>query len=97
MILGVVTGISGGIVRDLLLTRKPVVLTGEIYATAAFAGAIAYVLLLQTSINPVAALWLAVLLTVGLRAVALRRGWSMPEPDLDRDGDADGGVVIRAI
>jgi uncharacterized membrane protein YeiH len=39
VILGVMGGISGGVIRDLLLTRTPVVLTGEIYALAAGAGA----------------------------------------------------------
>ena len=89
VILGVITGIFGGIFRDVLIGQKPVVLTGEIYATAAFAGAVLYVLLLQTSISPVAALWIPILVIFGLRAVALARGWSMPEPDLDLDG-SDG-------
>jgi uncharacterized membrane protein YeiH len=40
VILGVMGGISGGVIRDLLLTRTPVVLTGEIYALAAIAGAV---------------------------------------------------------
>jgi len=87
VILGVMGGISGGVIRDLLLTRTPVVLTGEIYALAAIAGAVAYVLLLRTSISPVAALWIPVLLTFGLRAIALRRAWSIPSARIDRDGD----------
>lgn len=90
VILGVLGGISGGIIRDLLLTRTPIVLTGEIYALAAIAGAVAYVLLLRTSISPVAALWIPVLLTFGLRAIALRQAWSIPAAALDRGGDADG-------
>jgi uncharacterized membrane protein YeiH len=67
----------------------PVVLTGEIYALAAAAGAVAYVLLLQTSISPVAALWIQVLLTFRLLAIALGHSWSIPAARIDRDGDAD--------
>jgi uncharacterized membrane protein YeiH len=89
VILGVMGGISGGVIRDLLLTRTPVVLTGEIYALAALAGAVTYVLLLRTSISPVAALWIPVLLTFGLRAIALRRAWAIPAARIDRDGDVD--------
>lgn len=88
VILGVMGGISGGVIRDLLLNRTPVVLTGEIYALAALAGTVAYVLLLHTEIGPVAALWIPVFLTFGLRLVALRRAWSIPAAVLDRmNGD----------
>lgn len=89
--LGVIGGVSGGVIRDLLLSRTPVVLTGEIYALAAIAGGVAYVLLLRTAISPVAALWIPVLLTFGLRALALRRAWSIPTATVDVGGDADGG------
>ncbi len=86
VLLGVLGGISGGVIRDLLLTRTPIVLTGEIYALAAIAGAVAYVLLLRTPISPVAALWIPVLLTFGLRAIALRREWSLPAAVLGPEG-----------
>lgn len=85
VLLGVLGGISGGVIRDLLLNRTPVVLTGEIYALAALAGGVAYVLLLHTAISPIAALWIPVLLTFGLRAIALRRSWAIPVAALDRD------------
>lgn len=88
VILGVIAGIGGGIFRDVLVGRKPIVLTGEIYATAAFVGAVIYVFLLQTSISPIAALWIPVIVIFGLRAIALLRGWSLRELDFDstRDG-----------
>jgi hypothetical protein len=44
---------------------------------------------LRTSISPVAALWIPVLLTFGLRAIALRHAWSIPAAFINRDGDAD--------
>lgn len=87
VILGVITGIGGGIFRDVLINRKPAVLTGEIYATAAFAGALLYVALLQLAISPVAIIWVPVLVIFGLRAIALVRGWSLGKLDLsETDG-----------
>lgn len=91
VLLGVMGGISGGVIRDLLLTRTPVVLTGEIYALAAIAGGVAYVLLLRTAISPVAALWIPIALTFGLRAIALQRAWSIPAAFLHDEGEAEGG------
>ena len=39
-LLGMLTGIGGGIVRDLLVARTPVVLRSDLYALAALAGAV---------------------------------------------------------
>jgi uncharacterized membrane protein YeiH len=49
VMLGIVTGVAGGLLRDVLRGEIPLVLQPEIYlyATAAFAGAVVYVLLLQ--------------------------------------------------
>ena len=43
-LLGMLTGIGGGVMRDLLLSRVPVVFQSEIYALAALAGALVVVL-----------------------------------------------------
>src|SRR5262245_7563641 len=79
-LLGMVTGIGGGIIRDPLAGRLPVVLRGELYAIPALAGAGATVALdaaglplLLVSVPP------AVLCT-GWRLLALRRGWQAPYP-----------------
>lgn len=44
-LMGVVTGVFGGIVRDVLCNEVPLVFTGELYATAAWSGALLLVLL----------------------------------------------------
>ena len=44
VLLGIVTAVGGGVVRDILLTRIPVILTKEIYASAALLGAMIIVL-----------------------------------------------------
>ena len=48
--LGVVTGVFGGVLRDILCNEVPLVFTGELYATASWAGAIVFIALLDAGI-----------------------------------------------
>lgn len=84
-LLGMLTGIGGGIVRDLLLSRVPVVFHGEIYALAALAGATVVVTghWLQWPALPTA-IGGAVLCFV-LRIGAMRFKWVLPTPPGDRE------------
>jgi uncharacterized membrane protein YeiH len=76
--LGVVTGIGGGMVRDVLLVEIPTVLRAELYAVAALAAAAIVVVghVLQLPIAPVTAV--ALMTCFLLRVVAIRRGWRLP-------------------
>jgi uncharacterized membrane protein YeiH len=78
IILGMVTAIGGGLARDMLLVRVPVVLQREIYASAAFVGAALAVLGERAGWPALWATWLPILLCFALRYVALRRGWNLP-------------------
>jgi uncharacterized membrane protein YeiH len=49
--LGVVTGVFGGVLRDILCNEVPLVFTGELYATASWAGAILFLALLRQGIG----------------------------------------------
>ena len=77
-LLGMMSGIGGGIVRDLLVARTPVVLQAELYAVAALAGggvvAVAYVLGWPST----AAMAIGALACFGLRYMAIRYGWHLP-------------------
>lgn len=79
IVLGVVTGVGGGVIRDLLTGRRPVVLVGQIYAIAGFAGAACYVALLQFGIFPRFALWIPLALVIVLRVLAIRGDWRLPQ------------------
>ena len=46
IVMGVTTGVAGGILRDVLCAEVPLILRREIYATASMAGAAAYVALI---------------------------------------------------
>ncbi|MFT9090389.1 MAG: TRIC cation channel family protein, partial [Gluconacetobacter sp.] len=77
-LMGMVTAVGGGVMRDLLLARVPLILVSDIYATAALAGAAVVVASPRVAL-PVA--WGAVaggLVCFGLRLMALRYGWNLP-------------------
>jgi uncharacterized membrane protein YeiH len=78
IILGVLTGVGGGIARDILVAEIPIVLRAELYAVAALAGAAVVVIgrLLHFPTLPVAAAGGA--LCFGLRFMAIRYGWRLP-------------------
>jgi uncharacterized membrane protein YeiH len=79
-LLGMVTGIGGGIIRDLLAGRVPVIFEGALYATPALAGAAVAVLLDRAGVplGFVAAAGFSTCL--GWRLLALVRGWQAPLP-----------------
>jgi uncharacterized membrane protein YeiH len=79
-IVGVITGIGGGVLRDVLLNEIPQVLQREIYAIAALAGATLVVVGTRLGITPVAVTLVAATVIAGLRIVALWRGWNAPVP-----------------
>lgn len=55
--LGVVTGVFGGVLRDILCNEVPLVFSGELYATASWAGAVLFIALLHAGVaGPVAGL-----------------------------------------
>lgn len=78
MLLGMVTGIGGGIARDVLVARVPVVLQSELYAMAALVGGgvVALAPILHLPQQP--AMVIGALACFGLRYMALRHGWRLP-------------------
>jgi uncharacterized membrane protein YeiH len=78
MLLGMLTGIGGGMIRDVLVAQVPTVLKAELYAIAALVGA-GVVVLGTTLALPVTWVVVAgVLSCTGLRLFAIRRGWKLP-------------------
>ena len=79
-LMGMVTGIGGGMMRDVLAGHVPVVFEGNLYATPALSGAVVAVLLDRTDL-PVLVVAAAGFTTCLLwRLLALVRGWSAPLP-----------------
>lgn len=78
MLLGMVSGIGGGIARDVLVARTPVVLQAELYAVAALAGGGVVALASTLQLPQVPAMIAGALACFGLRYMALRHGWQLP-------------------
>ena len=79
-LLGMVTGIGGGMMRDVLVANTPMVLRTDIYAAAALAGATVVVIGNLLSLPPTVATAVGALLCFGLRLMAIHRGWRLPAP-----------------
>jgi uncharacterized membrane protein YeiH len=77
-LVGVIAGIGGGVVRDILLRQIPVVLQREIYAVAALIGALG--VCVGRAVHQLHAPWLVLTAVVvfAVRMVAVRRHWSAP-------------------
>jgi uncharacterized membrane protein YeiH len=78
ILLGMLTGIGGGMARDILLTETPIVLRADLYAVAALVGAAVVVTgsMLRLPSTPVTLVGAA--LCFGLRVLAMRYGWHLP-------------------
>ena len=77
-LLGMLTGIGGGMTRDVLLAEIPTVLRSDLYAVAALAGAAVVVIGHALRLPSTAAVIAGALLCFGLRLLAIRRGWHLP-------------------
>lgn len=81
-LLGMLTGIGGGIARDVFVSEIPTVFRTELYAVAALIGAAVMVFgRVQGVPSSVSAIAGAVL-CFGLRFMAMRRGWQLPKARL---------------
>ncbi|MGN2243284.1 trimeric intracellular cation channel family protein [Frateuria sp. GZRR33] len=88
-LLGMLTGIGGGMLRDVLVSDIPTVLRAELYAVAALAGAGVVVVGDMLHMPPTATTLTGAGLCFGLRFMAIRYGWRLPvarPPDADRHG-----------
>ncbi len=80
VMLGILSGVGGGIVRDVLVATVPSVLQRELYAMAAFVGALVVVLAHALSLPDAPAAVVGAVACFVLRWLAIRRGWRLPQP-----------------
>ena len=74
-----ITGVGGGVVRDVLLAQVPRVLQADVYATAALAGAVIMIVARRVGISPT---WAAVMrgaVCFLLRMVSVWKHWNLPK------------------
>ncbi|OOG50138.1 trimeric intracellular cation channel family protein [Rhodanobacter sp. C01] len=77
-LLGMLTGIGGGMVRDVLLADVPMVLRADLYAVAALAGAVMVVIGASLGLPSAATMIVGAIICFALRMLAVRRGWQLP-------------------
>jgi len=75
---GMLTAIGGGILRDVFVNQTPIVFVKELYASASFIGAITFYFTLLITNEVYAATILGIILTTGLRLVAMKYNWNLP-------------------
>jgi uncharacterized membrane protein YeiH len=78
VLLGMTTAVGGGVLRDVLLNRVPVILEREIYASAALLGALVVLAGTYWHLPENEVSVTAILLCSGLRFLALRYKWNLP-------------------
>jgi uncharacterized membrane protein YeiH len=78
VVMGVITGVAGGIIRDILASRVPMVLQKEIYATASVLGGVLYTASLLIGVQEDVAMVLAMAGVFSLRMAAVHWHLSLP-------------------
>ncbi|SDY59381.1 trimeric intracellular cation channel family protein [Hymenobacter psychrophilus] len=78
VLLGIVSALFGGVIRDTLANETPLVFERQLYATPCLTGAVLYVMLLQAGLHATIGFLLSVAVITVFRLLAIRKGWSLP-------------------
>jgi uncharacterized membrane protein YeiH len=78
ILMGTITGVGGGTVRDILLAQIPTVLRADVYATAAMAGAAVMILGRKLGLSPAVTAILGGVVCFVLRVVSVWQHWNLP-------------------
>src|SRR5690242_10232049 len=91
-LLGMLTGIGGGMVRDMLVAEVPTVLRADLYAIAALAGAAVVVIGSLLHLPSFGTTIAGAALCFGLRLMAIHRGWHLPVARPGKQSEATGQI-----
>ena len=78
VLMGTMTGVTGGVLRDVITAQVPLILRREIYATAAIVGVAAYLALHAPGMPRAMAFGAGMIVVVALRLLAIRWGLHLP-------------------
>ncbi|MCJ8271048.1 MAG: TRIC cation channel family protein, partial [Psychrosphaera sp.] len=76
--MGTITGAFGGVIRDIMANEMPLVLRGELYATAAFAGGIVYTQCLAFGVDMHTSMFAGMIVILLCRLAAIK--WNLHFP-----------------
>ena len=75
---GILTAVGGGILRDVFVNQVPIVFVKELYASASFVGVVIFYLILVFDGELYTATIVGIVITTGLRMVAMKYNWNLP-------------------
>lgn len=75
---GILTAVGGGILRDVFVNQVPIVFVKELYASASFVGVVIFYLILVMDGELYIATIVGIVITTGLRMVAMKYNWNLP-------------------
>ncbi len=78
-LMGMCTGVGGGMLRDVLTNSMPMVLTSHVYAVASLVGALTYYALLSLSVPGTTAAVVTCVLIFVIRMLATKYHWNLPK------------------
>jgi uncharacterized membrane protein YeiH len=96
-LLGVVSAIFGGLIRDIICRETPLILLKEIYVTAALVGALLYVSLIEFAVMPGVAMLAGCATTFAVRGLALVYSLSLPVFVHRNDREGGAGPTPREV
>jgi len=85
IVAGMITGIAGGIMRDVLCNDVPLVFSSQLYATVSIVTGILYYAGLQLNLVPDVVTVFTIVVGFALRILAIRFNWAMPKFIYDKD------------
>lgn len=78
LLMGTVSGVFGGVVRDVLANEVPLIFRKDFYATVCVLGGICYLVLLKLELSQLISMSISIVLIIVLRVLAVKYRWRLP-------------------
>lgn len=78
VLMGMITGVGGGILRDMMTRSIPYVLKKHVYALASLVGSLLFYLLIRINVDETFSTLIAITFIVAIRVLAAKYKWSLP-------------------
>lgn len=78
VMMGTISAVFGGVLRDILCNETPLIFRKEIYATPCIVGGFTYLVLAKTNIDVTIISAITAILIIGVRLFAVKKNWSLP-------------------
>ena len=89
ILMGMTTGVGGGILRDMMTRSIPYVLKKHVYALASLSGSLLFYLLSRFGVNNTASMLVAIGFIVAVRILAAKYKWSLPKIHSSKEKEED--------